>query len=131
MRNITGIKVQVGEINLIKKETVQISDYTDWYPFLDCDTFDIVVRNIGGRPYNIICDDEGLFRSSNFPAFLTLDEDGDICEIIYGTLFITNNEGEDLTSLTDEDVQHILNHIATIRKADHESIQIVVIGAFE
>ena len=38
-------------------------DLDDFYRLLNCDTIDIVQRSIGGVVYEIICDDNGLFRT--------------------------------------------------------------------
>ena len=78
-----------------------------YYKALECDTIDIVSRNIGGEYYDIVCDDEGLFKE-NFVSM--------ICEVtlepmLVGNLFICrhNRRGNEV-SLTADDVTNILAH---------------------
>lgn len=81
----------------------------EFYHILDCDTIDITYRAIGGRVYDIVCDDEGALKEGRVPS--AIDSDKRI--ILYGNLFIVrgNEETGELESLTDEDVENIFDHI--------------------
>ena len=50
----------------VYEEKVQIIDIEptldEYYKTLDCSCIDIVERKIGGKFYDVMCDDEGLFR---------------------------------------------------------------------
>ena len=87
-----------------------IDDLDTLYQLIGCDTIDIVLRKIGGKPYQIILDDEGLF--ANKPV-LTMADPENKDDIIVGTVVIAGkaDENGDLTSVTEEDVQHIENYI--------------------
>lgn len=40
----------------------------EWYRLIKCNLIDIVSRKIGGRYYDIILDDEGLFKGAAKPT---------------------------------------------------------------
>ncbi len=42
----------------------------EWYRLIKCDLIDIVSRKIGGRYYDIIVDDEGLYKGAAKPTAL-------------------------------------------------------------
>lgn len=80
-----------------------------FYELIGCRAVDIVTRSIGGKYYDIVCDDEGLFAES--PVVSAVDDDGSV--MFVGNLIIcgmANDEGE-LTSLDDDDFYHIMEHI--------------------
>ena len=126
VKELNGVLITVGEINKIEKKTVKITDYHDWYPLLNCDLIDIVTRQIGKNYYDIVCDDEGLFKEPLIPACLNFNEEGHPEEIINGNVFICGlaDDNGDLTSLTEEGIEEILKNIVTVWYKD--MIQIVI-----
>lgn len=54
-----GLLIDVKNNNVSVKMANSLKDY---YRLIDCDVIDIVKRCIGGKYYNIICDDEGLLK---------------------------------------------------------------------
>lgn len=46
-----------------KIEVVEANELKDYYRLIGCTTIDIVNRSIKGKRYEIICDDEGTFKS--------------------------------------------------------------------
>lgn len=124
-RKIYGVLITAGEVNTVEKREVEIREYTDWYPLLNCDIIDIVSRKIGDNYYDIVCDDEGLFKDPLIPTCVNFNENGKLEEVIHGNVFIckTDEEGE-LTSLTEKETEEILkNSIAILHK---DKIQIVI-----
>lgn len=109
MKKITGVLV-----NPDRKVAgiVALADRLEaYYAALDCTCIDIVTRRIGGRPFCIVCDDEGLLRSD--PQVSALDARGR--PMLVGRLFVVQDGGEgDLRSLTDEEAAHVLLHILTL-----------------
>lgn len=106
MCKITGILIDV------EKETAKVTtiekELDAYYEALNCDTIDIVSRKIGKRYYDIVCDDEGLFKDS--PRISAINDMGGV--MFVGNLFIVRFNGEDdIESLTDADVTYILKHI--------------------
>lgn len=92
--------------NESKLKTVIIEDDLDvFYHMLECDTIDIVSRKFGDRYYDIVCDDEGLWKE---PIVVTaVDPKGKPMLVGNLLIFNANNEEGCLESLTDEDIKHI------------------------
>lgn len=78
-----------------------------YYKLLNCEYIDIVTRQIGGREYSIICDDEGTFKES--PKLSAVYQDNS--PALVGEIFITNRDAENLSDLNDDDVSNIMDHI--------------------
>jgi hypothetical protein len=97
MEKITGFLIDVDSQEA-KKVTVEKS-LDGYYGILNCDCIDIVTRKIGGKRFAIVCDDEALLKSNPTPS--AFDKDG--YPMLFGNLFVTNNAGEDIASITDED----------------------------
>lgn len=92
----------------------------EWYRLIKCDLIDIVSRKIGGRYYDIICDDEGLYKERAKPTALDADQQPQLV----GNLVICNTDGEgNETTLTDEDISHILKHIVVLTEAGTDTPQ--------
>ena len=95
-----------------KVKEVEVNGLEDYYRMIDCRMIDIVRRSIGGKDYNIICDDEGLLKDNITISAINKDWQ----EMLVGNLIICGFEklGE-LTSLTDEDIAHIKKRIIQVR----------------
>lgn len=110
-------KLRVVYLNVEEKKAPveQIIDdniYT-FYEMIQCDAFDICKRNIGEREYRIICDDVGFFKS--FPKISAVASEFGLMPLV-GNLIVCGIEDKygNLTDLTDEDVQNILQNVAYI-----------------
>ncbi|MCM1189822.1 MAG: DUF3846 domain-containing protein [bacterium] len=96
-----------------KAQPLEIEDELDsFYKILDCTCIDIVRRRIGGRfkkAFEIVCDDEGLFREPQ--KISAIDNLGQ--PQLVGNIFITGTVDVDgnLTSLTKYDVSYILSKV--------------------
>lgn len=89
--------------------TKEIHDELDeYYNLLDCDTIDIVSRKIGGIFYDIVVDDEGLFREDYVVSAVN---PAGKPELVGNLVFARADErtGE-LQSLTDADIRKIKAH---------------------
>lgn len=109
-KKLLGVLVDVENE---KVEAMEIEDDLDsFYKILNCSTIDIVVRKIGGRykkAFDIICDDEGLFKKPQ--KISAIDNLGNVQ--LVGNIFITgtaDNEGN-LTSLSIHDVAYIKSKV--------------------
>lgn len=108
-RELRGVLVDVEEETV---SVVEIPDELDeFYQILNCDCIDIVARRIGYRKqkFNIVCDDEGLFK--NPQKISAIDNLGNAQ--LVGNLFIvgdTDSEGN-LTSLSEDDAAYILARV--------------------
>ena len=99
------------ETNTAEPRTIE-DNLDAFYALLRCRTVDIVTRNIGvrGRPFEIICDDEGTFADD--PKISAIDNLGRV--MLVGALLIVGQADEDgnLTSLTSHDVALIKRYVA-------------------
>ena len=111
MKKIKGVLVSN---DVIKEYELEYNNYKDFYPLLNCDTFDVQSRKFNGEWLDIYCDDEGLFKANNKPSILTFSN-GELVEQIVGNAFIVahNDEG-DTISLTDEQIQKVIATITTV-----------------
>ena len=103
-----GLLIDVKNNNVSVKMANSLKDY---YRLTDCDVIDIVKRCIGGKYYNIICDDEGLLKENIIISAIDTERK----PMLVGNLIVagdTDDEGE-LLSLTDKDVDNILKHVKT------------------
>lgn len=79
-----------------------------YYRLLDCTSIDIVTRKIGGKWFDIVCDDEGLFREPQKVS--AINDMGE--PMLVGNLLFFHNDGEgNLTGLEDEDIEHLKRYI--------------------
>lgn len=93
--NNTGFKIVTLEPTL-----------ENYYELLECDLIDITVREVAGKRFNIVCDDEGLHKHNNHVSAYNFEtRDG-----LVGNLLIANDDGKgNLSSLSNEDINLILN----------------------
>lgn len=50
------------DVHNARIQEVEVSELDDYYKWIGCENIDITSRKIGGRIYDIICDDEGFFH---------------------------------------------------------------------
>ena len=91
----------------------------NWYKLLDCSTIDIVTRKVGKRTFDIICDDEGLFRDKPWISAV----DHDYHPALVGRLFLCHHdEAGNLTSLEPDDVEYIAKHVQYMFSDKHPEL---------
>lgn len=93
-------------------EEIEASELNDYYKHLGCSCFDIARRKIGDKYYDIFVDDIGLFVDDCIVS--AIDPAGQ--PMLVGNLIFANHDEQgNTTSLTHEDVRHIMRnaHIAT------------------
>lgn len=95
---------------------VQASELEDYYRLMEIDTIDIVTREINGKYYDIICDDEGLLKEHPIPTVFDIDRK----PMIFGNIIIAGlaDETGNMTDLTDEDIVKIENSLGIVRFFD-------------
>lgn len=94
-------------------KTVEANDLEDYYRLIGCRTIDIVSRTIGDVKVEIILDDEGALV--NNPKVSAIDIDG--TPMLFGNLLVASGrvtEDGELTELTQEEIDEIMDNIATI-----------------
>ena len=92
----------------------------DFYEHLKCSCFDIAHRKIGGKWFDIFCDDEGLFKDSPIPSAIFPEEfNKNHTVALVGNLIFANHDYEgNTTALSDEDINNIKNHIGGLYEAN-------------
>lgn len=110
MKELRGLLIKAeGNYTVEERVIDRESELHEFYYLLDCDYIDIVTRSIGGKEYDIVIDDEGLYKEQPLASGLCRNAD----ETLVGSILVcgvANNEGE-MTSLTDEDVRNIKANI--------------------
>lgn len=133
MKRLTGVFVDVvnEKIELKTLETNDGSMLDEYYKLLNCRSITIVQRKIGGKHYDIICDDEGLLFEDWKPAMAIVDENSEIKQLLAGNLFIVLNDNQgNLRSLTKEDAVRILQEQAYLQDKNTGAKRLVLVGAF-
>lgn len=106
-----------------KIEVVDAKGLDDYYKYCDCDIIDVVQRTIGGKVYDIVCDDEGLLKANPIISAISSKME----PMLVGNLLIfgqANFDGE-FTPLTDSDVEHIKNN-AYVYVGDDNELHVLV-----
>ncbi len=109
---VLGLLIDVsGKYGRIcEKEIADDEVLENFYDALDCSTIDITQRSIGGRVFDIVCDDEGLLKDNAKPT--AIRQDGKI--MLVGNLFICNHYKENLASLSKEDCKFIFDNVGVV-----------------
>ena len=106
---ITGVLLDAYEKRADRAEIPD--ELSAYYRALDCSCIDIVSRRIGGKRFDIVCDDEGLFKEDCRISALDRDWQPMLC----GSLFICkHNSNGELARLTDEEITHVLRYVRKI-----------------
>lgn len=84
----------------------------EWYRLIGCNLIDIQVMTIDGRQYDIITDDEALYKGGAKVSGIDAQKQ----PILAGNLIIcnSNDNGEEI-GLSDDDIKHIMGHIAILK----------------
>lgn len=89
---------------------VDVNDkLSEFYRLLRCSTIDITLRDIGGKVFDVMCDDEGLLTDN--PIVSAFDSDGRMA--LVGNLLFFHTDGEgNLVGLTDSECAYLLDCVA-------------------
>ena len=120
-RKITGVLVDVNA-GTVKETTIE-ANLNSYYKILDCTCIDIVVRRLGPYQFDIICDDEGLFREN--ARVSAIDPMGQ--PMLVGNLFFCHHDEKgNMTSLHPEEITFILSRAIFLhsRKSDKKWLAI-------
>lgn len=112
-KTITGVLVDARNASITRAEIPATLD--SYYEHLDCSTIDIVSRRIGGRRFDIICDDEGLFKDD--PRISALDSEYQ--PMLVGNLFVCSHADGYEISLTEEEISHVLRYAVNLPTRQH------------
>ena len=101
------------------------SNLDTYYSEIGCDCIEIPSRCIGGKLFNIICDESGLLKDDPIPSAVGKGYQ----EAIFGNLIVcglADDDGE-LTGITDEDVQLIRDNIRGAATVDGDFFLVVAL----
>ena len=108
MEMITGYFIDPGKA-IAEPRTIEKS-LEGYYALLRCDCIDIPSRTIGGRRFDIVCDDEGLLKSN--PIISAYDTND--APMLVGPIFVVKFNGkDDVISLTEEDLDYVASYVKT------------------
>jgi len=85
----------------IREVEIEPNDLDKMYELLDCRCIDIVTRKIGGKWFDIVCDDEGLFHEPQ--KISAVDKNGQ--PMLVGNLIFAHHDADgNLTGLDENDI---------------------------
>ena len=106
------MKMLLLDVKNREVKMVEANELDDYYRLIGCRTIDIVSRTIGDVRVEIVLDDEGALIDN--PKVSAIDIDG--TPMLFGNLLVASGrviDGE-LTELTQEEVDEIMDNVATI-----------------
>lgn len=107
------MKMLLLDVENREVKMVEANDLEDYHRFIGCRTIDIVSRYIGDVRVEIVLDDEGALVKN--PKISAISING--TPMMFGNLLVASgrvtDDGE-LTELTDDEVEAIMDNIATI-----------------
>ena len=109
--------------NIAEERTIKKS-LDGYYSLLNCDTITCASRYVGDRhhAYDIICDDEGLFKDITYPS--AIDMDGSV--VLVGAIFVVKFDGtDDWTSIDDADVEHLRDNLRSVFTVDGHYMRVL------
>lgn len=110
---ITGVLLD-AQTARVQRATIPAT-LESYYKHLDCSIIDIISRRIGGKRFDIICDDEGLLKDD--PRISALDSEYQ--PMLVGNLFVCSHaEGYEI-SLTEEEISHVLRYAVKLPTRQH------------
>ena len=102
------LDVENRDIKMVEANTL-----ADYYKIIGCRCVDIIHRRIGDVEVEIVLDDEGAIIEN--PKVSAISIDG--TPMLYGNLLVASGrvtEDGELTELTEEEVDEIMDNVATI-----------------
>ena len=101
----------------------------EYYHLLGCQCIDMVAIDVDGYSYDVVCDDEGLFREPMVPTLYISEE-----QVLFGSLAFVKIDEEGYTvGLDKEDIERLLRYIErqkdnlhrwTMRQVQHKQTPI-------
>jgi len=82
-----------------------------YYKILNCKTIDITSRYIGDKLFDIVCDDEGLYKENFIVSAITRS----LGPALVGNLFVVKHDGKgNERSLTKKEVEYVLERVKLV-----------------
>lgn len=112
--------MKVVYLDIENRQLPKVMDIPDdigvFYELIRCHCIDIVRRKIGNKSFDVICDDEGLFKDTP----ITSAVDTQFRKMLVGNLIVSQSDNKgNLIDLSDEDIKQILRHTKTYFTLDN------------
>ena len=107
------MKMLLLDVENREVKMVEANDLDDYYKLIGCRCIDIVSRTIGDVEVEIVLDDEGAIIENTKVSAISIDG----TPMLYGNLLVASGrvtEDGELTELTEEEVDEIMDNVATI-----------------
>lgn len=104
MARVFVLDVENGETRIAECEELD-----DFYKELNAEPFDIVMRDIGGKIFDIFVDDMGLFRDD--PIVSAVSKSSFNTELVGNLIFANHDKWGNTTDLSDEDISLIRDNL--------------------
>lgn len=89
------------------------------YKMLNVELIDVTERKIGEFTYDVVCDDEGLFKDPKYPSAFN----GKGEPQLVGSLLLVNHDDEgNFASLTDEQIEELKKNLHVCMIADDKGL---------
>lgn len=119
-RKLRVVHLCVDEGRKPPEEMVISDTVEEYHKLIKCSAIDIVRREIGGKLFRIVCDDEGFLREE--PEISAISDKASFYPLA-GNIIIAGCENEEhpdeMTDLTDDDVELIFSEILYVRTLGH------------
>ena len=93
-------------------EVVEFEDTNEEiYKVLGVSLIDVAVRKVGNYNYDIICDDEGLFKENPIPSVFSKNKE----PMLFGDVLFVNSKNGEFTSLTDEQIEDLEKYLGVVK----------------
>ena len=119
MEKIKGVLIDIDN----KKVSVEEidDDFRAIQKIINANIFTIARRQIGAYVYAILCDDEGLLKPNAYKRISAMCLDGS--HMLVGNLFICKENGPELKSLTEAQIEQVK---LAIRKNSYDDSPILI-----
>ena len=97
-------RVVLFDVESGKMDVVMCKSLDDYYKYLKCDCFDIAVRHVKGREFDIYVDDEGLLKEH--PLVSAVDSEKHPA-LVGNLIFAHHDSHGNTTSVTDDDIEFL------------------------
>lgn len=118
-------KMILIDVNNNQFDIVEVEGLDDYYKALSCSCVNIIRRKIDGKPFVIICDDEGFLARS--PKISAIDSASRV--MLVGNLLITSGEitaGGELTSIKTDELVTVLDNIKQVTTDEYPQPYFIV-----
>lgn len=121
-------KIKAYCVSVEKKSAEEVDivpSLATYYELLACDCIDIVTRTVGGRTFDIICDDEALLKEPHHVSAVNHDME----PMLVGSLLFVHHDGEgNTTGITSDEAAFLGEYVRSLRTRNDPQGHPVVLG---